>query len=133
MKKFWQVLLPLIFFSAVLGFISSCATVGPSGRILGECSSTLTRDWEDRIGADVGKLVAFGLDGIETKSWGSFARNAITHLAASYGQSGAEMVSCFLGLPNLLTLPIFGNIGSAAGDTDPRVVERLNLLKGLAP
>ena len=124
-----KTILPLL----LVIFLSGCATTGPSGRTLGECSSTLTLDWQDRIGADIGQMVAFGIDGIQTKDWEGFARNAITHLAASYGQSGASMVSCFLGLPNLSILPIFGNIGGAAGDTDPRVVERLEVLQALAP
>ena len=127
-KKAMMALLPLL----LIGTLSACATVGPSGKTLGECSTPLTDSWQDRIESDVTKMVAFGIDSISTKNWEGFARNGITHLAASYGQSGTEMVSCFLGLPNLHLLPIFGNIGGAAGDTDPRVIERLKLLQALS-
>lgn len=126
-------MLPL--FLVGIGFLNGCATTGPSGKTLGECrdASILTEDWKDRIGADVGKLVAFGLDGIATENWRGFAGNALTHLAASYGPKGGDLVSCFLGLPRLSDLPIFGNIGGAAGDTDPRVEKRLEVLQSLAP
>lgn len=126
-------MLPLLLVG--IGFLNGCATAGPSGRTLGQCadSTILTSDWKNRIGADLGKIVAFGLDEIDTQDWKGFASNALLHLAAGYGPRGGDLVSCFLGLPRLSKLPIFGNIGGAAGDTDPRVEKRLSVLQDLAP